>query len=142
MIVHHDCKYRTLSNDHPVLPLLFRRWLTHWCWNHESIKTHRNIVTRFPKEKSKSSKILGISSIGYFCFFGPFVVISFFGFFADRGDLYLLSSILGTFQKIEISGQFRLTRILVKPLKAKTTTSEIAYPGTVLVHWTDFFEII
>jgi len=61
-----------------------------------SIKTHQNIVTRFPKEKSKSSKILGISSIGYLCFFGPFVTISFFGFFDNRGDLYFLSSILVT----------------------------------------------
>ena len=56
-------------------------------------------MARFPKEKSKSSKILAISLIGYSCFFGAFCVISFFGFFAKRGDVYILSSILGTFQK-------------------------------------------
>jgi len=93
-------------------------------------------VTRFPKEKSKSSKILGISLIGYLCFFGPFVVISFFGFFADRGDLYPLSSILGRFQKIEISGQFRLNRISAKPL----FSGQPLVKSHILAHCTEFLK--
>lgn len=61
-----------------------------------SLITHKNIVARFPVEKTKSSKILTISSIGYLCFFGPFWVLSFLAFFHERSDLYLVSSILVT----------------------------------------------